>query len=440
MIISINSANLNLIGNHQFREDAERYIRIHEQFMNAVCREGIGVDTDEQGMTCGMSIDNRDLQGIETLNYGNSLSYGFISPACLDCRTGEYSKTVFQTLRCNRDCYFCANMNQENYDLYQTAVNDAYAELISSEPPGGYKSIALTGGEPLMLADDTLKLLRKCRERYPEAYLRLYTNGDYLTAELAAELSSAGLDEIRISIKLDDCGYPQESVAKIEMATSYIKVVLVEMPVIPGTLEQMKHLLLKLDSIGCKGINILEFLYPWVNNDQYKSNGFKVKNNPYKVLYAYDYSGGLPVSGSREECLKLLEFAVSNELNMGVHYCSLENKLTAQIYMQNHNLNLMSHEVRSSKDYFIKTARAYGSDALIVNSFFEQNGLSDYEWSGSGGAAQIEFHPNFISSILGITEVALCYNVAEYEDGNRLIREIKLDLIRPDEFDYENDI
>jgi len=42
---------------------------------------------------------------------------------------------------------------------------------------------------------------------------------------------------------------------------------MVEMPVIPGSLEEMKDLLKKLDSLGIFGINLLEFCFP-LNNAQ----------------------------------------------------------------------------------------------------------------------------------------------------------------------------
>jgi len=113
-------------------------------------------------------------------------------------------------------------------------------------------------------------------------------------------------------------------------AKEYIPDVVVEMPVIPGTLDEMKKLLNELNQIEITGINLLEFLYPWVNPEEYKKRGFKVKHRPYEVLYSYTYPGGLPISGSEEECLELLLYALEKKFKMGVHYCSLENKLTSQ--------------------------------------------------------------------------------------------------------------
>ena len=75
---------------------------------------------------------------------------------------------------------------------------------------------------------------------------------------------------------------------------------------------------------------LLEFCYPYFNSEVFVERNFKVKKQPFRVLYNYWYAGGLPVSQSELDCLKLVEFALDEGLTMGVHYCSLENKQTAQ--------------------------------------------------------------------------------------------------------------
>ena len=141
---------------------------------------------------------------------------------------------------------------------------------------------------------------------------------------------------------------------------------MVEMPVIPGTVNRMKALLDKLELANVDGINLLEFLFPLINPLEYRERGFKIKYRPYEVFYNYTYAGGLPISGSEENCLELLLYGISNSFKMGMHYCSLENKLFSQIYNQNINTKLLDYEVFSQKDFFIKTAKVYGNQCLIV--------------------------------------------------------------------------
>ena len=438
MIQNLTRQNLNKIVSDAFREDAERHVYAYESFMEYIRKYGI--ETDEKTTSFVFTPIGRfeNVSGINRDNSGHSLSYGYLSPACTHCRTGEQSKTVFHTLKCNQNCYFCANMNQANYDYYVDNINNAFEEITDSDKGGGFLSIALTGGEPLLLPDKTLEFFIECRKRYPEVHLRLYTNGDFLYDELAKELAAVGLDEIRISVKVTESGYSEETIQKVALASQYFPAAIVEMPVIPGTLAVMKKLFLELDKAGCKGINILEFLYPWINNEQFRNRGFKIKEHPYKVLYDYSYAGGLPISGSSEECIELLIFAAEKKLKMGVHYCSLENKLTSQIYHQNAGVRLMPHEFFSEKDFFIKTVRVYGRNATRASKYFSKNNYHDYV-TQSGGL-ELEFHPKHLQSIEELTEAALTYNIVKEIRGIKTMVEIKIDLIDPAYFDYEADI
>ena len=95
--------------------------------------------------------------------------------------------------------------------------------------------VGLTGGEPLLDLENALLFLERAGELWPGAHKRLYTSGDLLTAEAAARLRDAGLDEIRFSVKDDDAPEQQGRViAAMRLAKGFIPSVMVEMPVIPG--------------------------------------------------------------------------------------------------------------------------------------------------------------------------------------------------------------
>ncbi|WP_168205912.1 radical SAM protein [Geobacter sp. FeAm09] len=398
----------------------------------------LGIGVDEEPPTSGRNEYRLSATEVHKGIGGKNWYYGTVSPACIDCRTGACSKTVFHTLACNRDCFFCANRNQAEYGHFTKSVNDAEKELEQADSGSGYTSLALTGGEPLLFPEKALSFFQFAAERYPGAHKRLYTNGDLLTDERAAQLAEAGLNEIRISVKIDAGGEAAmaSTLEKLSLAKRHIPSVLVEMPVIPGTVETMKRLFLSLEDRGIDGINILEFLYPWTNGADYAAQGHKLKKKPYRVLYSYNYAGGLPIAGSEDACFELLEFAAAKRLKLNVHYCSLENKLTAQIYHQNATARLMPHEVLSDKDFFIKIARAYNTNAKKVKKYLDKVAPGSYQLAGD----YLEFHPRHISGLTGIDEIALTCNVVERTNNGSQMREIKIDLVTPATFDYASDI
>lgn len=59
---------------------------------------------------------------------------------------------------------------------------------------------------------------------------------------------------------------------------------MVEMPVIPGSGEQMKALLCELDALGVDGINLLEFCFPLANAAAFRERGFTLKYPPIRCI------------------------------------------------------------------------------------------------------------------------------------------------------------
>ncbi len=307
-----------------------------------------------------------------------SLWRGWISPACLACRKGERTATFFVSLKCTRHCYFCFNPNQEDYEFFRTHTRDIAAELRQAHAQGAqFDCLAITGGEPCLHKPEVLEFLRCAKELYPDVHVRIYTSGDLLDDAFLAELASAGLDELRFSVKPQETDGAQEALfERMAAAVRAIPDVMVEMPVMPGEEEEMRALLVRLDSLGVRGINLLELCFPLHNEREFRRRGFKLRRKPYKVLYNYWYAGGLPIAGSEVACLDLLRFAEEAGLSMGVHYCSLDNKNTGQVFQQNRGFLLddgfaHSHAwlVMDSADYFLKCAKAFGKDASSVREW-----------------------------------------------------------------------
>ena len=77
------------------------------------------------------------------------------------------------------------------------------------------------------------------------------------------------------------------------------------------------------------------------------------------------------------------------------------------------------------RDYYLKTVKAFGEDALAVKKLFDKRGNSRYLYEERGGYMQI--HPADAARLIGRRlELALSVNVLEERDGTPCLRELKL--------------
>jgi pyruvate formate-lyase activating enzyme-like uncharacterized protein len=441
MITVIRPENLDQIRNSELAAYARIYLKIYDDFMRQLDGIGLEIDSSDANRPNAEIANQLEEKGAVLRNHGKSIYLNRISPACLACQTGVGSATFFVSLKCHRNCYYCFNPYQENYEFFLTHKRDLVQELeeirLSHQK---VKHLALTGGEPLLFKQDALAFFAYAQEHFPKAYTRLYTSGDHADAQTLEQLRDAGLDEIRFSIRMYDLEKGQRHVFdRIFLAKAYIPHVMVEMPVLPGTLEIMQDVLLELDRMDIFGINLLEFCFPFNNAEIFSQHGFRLKDRPYRVLYNYWYAGGLPIAGSEQVCLDLVQFALDQGLKLGVHYCSLENKHTGQIYQQNKSWKLPKHATFSQKDFFIKSAKVFGEDIGPALQVFKKKDYRDYMLNERYHF--LEFHPKLVKTLSKLNpEIGISYAVWEERDGEAVLRELKVDYTTAKDFDFHKDI
>jgi pyruvate formate-lyase activating enzyme-like uncharacterized protein len=442
MIIPVQAQPLEAIHNPALRAYAAIYTGIYEDFLRQVAQMGLEIDPQDTSALANEKIERLRHRGVQLRNDEKSLVLNQISPACLACQTGASSATLFISLKCHRDCFFCFNPNQEDYEYFTKNQLDALSALDQMAANDGKKMkyLALTGGEPLLYPAETIAFFERARQHFPKAHTRLYTSGDHLDESLLERLRAAGLQEIRLSLRLNDTDKArQHTYDRLRLCTQYIPAVMVEMPVLPGRLEEMKVVLQELDSIGIFGINLLEFCFPMHNSAAFQARGYRIKSPPYRVLYDYWYAGGLPIAGSELDCLDLVEFALQAGLKLGVHYCSLENKHSGQIFQQNSEHRPPETGYFSRKDYFIKTAKVFGEDIPAALAVF--NKLKYHRYVENTQHDSLEFHVGKIKALAGLDmQVAVCSSVVEARSDGAYFRELGLGITTPDTFDLAEDV
>lgn len=432
MILDVNQTTLSNIKNPSLREYADIYVKIHQDFLRQIAEIGIDIEAHDNSARSTECITQLRKKGAVLRNGDKSIYTNRISPSCKACQIGVTSSTFFVSLKCHRDCFYCFNPNQEGYEYYREHTRDTVGELDAlhkSNP--AIRHLALTGGEPLLFKDETYRFFSHARQKFPAAHTRLYTCGDHIDVETLEKLQAAGLDEIRFSIRMHDLAKGQtRTYDNIAQAKKYIPNVMVEMPVLPNTLEEMIEVLLRLEALGIFGINLLEFCFPLYNAELFRVKGYKIKPRPFRVLYNYWYAGGLPVAGSEDVCLDLVEFALDSGLKIGIHYCSLENKHTGQVYQQNITRQDMPLVHFSQKDYFLKSAKVFGEEMALAKTTFEQKGITDYHVDEERNF--IEFHTDKIKLLKKLDiEIGISTNVLEKRDGDTYLRELKVDVTTP---------
>ncbi|MGV8083887.1 MAG: radical SAM protein [Coriobacteriia bacterium] len=444
MLEPITADSVGRIKNSVFRDYAQIYVDVEEDFRQQVLSLGLQID---HGLILGVHDQRvRALVdcGLESDNDWKSLHLGWVSPSCVTCRKGVGTETFLISVQCPRNCYFCFNPNQVDYEYLLHNTRDVVRELDTRYQQGAeLVDIALTGGEPLLHKAETAAFFERAGHLYPDAYTRLYTSGALLDEDFLRTLSRLGLDEIRFSVKTDDPPRAQETtLQKIAMSMAYIPNVMVEMPVLPDNLSQMKELLVKLDNLGISGINLLEFCFPLHNVEEFAKRGYKIKPIQYRVLYDYWYAGGLPIADSEENCLLLLEFALHERLKLGVHYCSLENKFTGQIYLQNIRFcDDLEYATMSEKDYFLKTAKVFGDDVQSVERILSASDLA--KCRRDAGGLYLELPVSLLgklSAVLPNLEIGISYCVMEQQGSENVLRELRVDKTSPSLFNLETDI
>ncbi|MDO4291080.1 MAG: radical SAM protein [Eggerthellaceae bacterium] len=409
----------------------KRYVRALEEKGLVFAEAGAGA------ARCAELRAELAARGVAVRNAGASLSVGHLSPACVECTGAGGSETFSTTFRCHRDCYFCFNHNQPDYDKFfrEGCPWEEGLERSAAENES-LACVGLTGGEPLLDLDNALALLRRAGELWPGAHKRMYTSGDLLTEASAAALRAAGLDEIRFSVKDDDAPDQQERVlAAMEVAKRFIPSVMVEMPVIPGAGEHMRTLLRRFDALGIDGINLLEFCFPFCNWDEFARRGFRLKNPPFDVMYDYGYSGGLAVAGSEELILELMLWALDEGLELGMHYCSLDNKHRSEMRQKNERAAHAHPCIAFDEgDFFLKTGKVFGPDVAAARPVLEAAGCCDFMEDAE--ERSLAFPPRYVGTLAGAVreggepvQPALCYLVYECEEGESYLIDVALEVV-----------
>ena len=129
MITVIRPENLDQISNPALAAYAQIYLEIYDDFLRQIDDIGLELDSTDTNQPTVERASQLEEKGAVLRNQGKSIYINRISPACLACQTGVGSATFFISLKCHRNCYYCFNPYQENYEFFLTHKRDLIQEL-----------------------------------------------------------------------------------------------------------------------------------------------------------------------------------------------------------------------------------------------------------------------------------------------------------------------
>ncbi|MBN2603941.1 MAG: radical SAM protein [Candidatus Thermoplasmatota archaeon] len=250
-----------------------------------------------------------------------------LSPACKMCAEGA-KLVVLATGLCPASCFYCplsfkkSGKDRIFADEWELENEKDTDKLIKEAVYIDAKGAGITGGDPLVVWERTAKFIKLLKEEFGTSFhIHLYTsgikNGDHVN-----DLVSAGLDEIRFHPPpiLWDKMEKNPITAYIKDAVKTGIDVAIEIPSIPNMENQIIKLIHWADGNDLKWINLNELEFSEKNAENLIKRKFDVKD---EISAA--------VAGSQKTAYKVIEKIASENLKIGVHYCSSSFKDRIQL-------------------------------------------------------------------------------------------------------------
>jgi len=240
-----------------------------------------------------------------------------IAEGCKYCVRGE-KLVLFVTGVCKRDCWYCSlSKKRKNKNIIYANerecknVNDIIQEVKDSRAT----SAGITGGDPLIVFDRTIKFASKLKRKFGKNFhIHIYLPTKFVTAEKLKKLSKC-VDEVRFHPEfLINANSVDEDIKKIRFAGLFWNKpnIGIELPLIPEKKKEIVNFILKVkDYVGFVNLNEFEL----------SETNFDIITKDYKLK-----EGGYVVKGSLEAGKWILEQLKKQKINLKVHLCTAQLK------------------------------------------------------------------------------------------------------------------
>ena len=264
---------------------------------------------------------------MHTTSEGNAYT-GKLARGCELCMQGK-KLVLFVTGACAEGCYYCPlSEKRRGKDIAWVNERRVYsdADIIKEARRMRAEGAGITGGDPSLRLERTLRYIKLLKSNFGgDFHIHMYTASCLDEGELR-RLKSAGLDELRFHITQKNRRHVWES---IRMAKLLDMEVGVEIPIFPGTEEEVLKIGARIASLG-GFLNLNELEFSDTNAQALRARNFSLRDDSYAV------------EGSREAALMVME----RLRGARVHFCPSRYKDAGQLRMR-----LLRTALASAKPY-----------------------------------------------------------------------------------------
>ncbi len=121
---------------------------------------------------------------------------------CRQCQLGIKS-VLFITGLCPLNCFYCP-VSRDRFGKDVMFINDKPIkrfpnDIIDELDRAGSNGLAITGGDPIMVIDRVVELVKTLKKTYgPGFHIHMYTHALNLSEDAVRKLASSGIDEVRV--------------------------------------------------------------------------------------------------------------------------------------------------------------------------------------------------------------------------------------------------
>jgi len=259
--------------------------------------------------------------------HGDSQYIRPLSPACSMCSQGS-KMVVLVTGLCNANCFYCPLSFEKGgkdrifADEWELKNETDTEKLILEAKYIDATGAGITGGDPLVVYNRTKKYISLLKENFGSNFhIHLYTSG-LKNSDKIPNLINAGLDEIRFHPMYNSWNDMNRNLLSdtIKNIIDNSVDVAIEIPAIPKMEKEIISLIKWADNKNLSWVNLNELEFSERNADIFIKKGYQNKN---------DVSAA--VLGSQETAVNVLNQIKKEDINIGVHYCSVSFKDGVQL-------------------------------------------------------------------------------------------------------------